>query len=202
MKHATAILMAAVSLSGCATVMNDSTHPVRFETKTEDGTLITGAECTASNDKGTSRFRSGETVQIRRSSKDLDVRCSYAGLPDASARATSRTNAAMFGNLLVGGLVGMVVDHTKGTAYTYPTWVQLIFGQTLGFDRRDEEDGKPVAGTLIERTSGIQTATVAPAPASRASNSPEAAAGISPDPDRRELDPAKRCDACKRLRAP
>ncbi|WP_295959458.1 hypothetical protein [Rhodoferax sp.] len=38
----------------------------------------------------------------------------------------------------------MIVDHNRGTAYTYPTWIQLVFGKTLAFDRRDEKEGHPV----------------------------------------------------------
>ena len=36
------------------------------------------------------------------------------------------------------------------TAYTYPTWLQLVFGQTLVFDRRDEKEGSPVPGKKPE----------------------------------------------------
>ncbi len=50
----------------------------------------------------------------------------------------------MFGNILLGGGIGMIVDHNRGTAYTYPTWIQLVFGKTLAFDRRDEKEGHPV----------------------------------------------------------
>jgi hypothetical protein len=42
--------------------------------------------------------------------------------------------------------LGAIIDHNKGTAYTYPTWVQLVFGKTLVFDRSAEKDGQPVMG--------------------------------------------------------
>ena len=38
----------------------------------------------------------------------------------------------------------------EGTAYTYPTWIQLVFGQTLVFDRRDEKEGTPLEGKRPE----------------------------------------------------
>ena len=50
------------------------------------------------------------------------------------------------GNILFGGGIGAIIDHNKGTAYTYPTWIQLVFGQTLVFDRSDEKEGQPVPG--------------------------------------------------------
>lgn len=151
-------LGAILSLSSCATVMNDSTHPMRVDTVTEDGRMITGAECVLSNDKSHTRIRSGESGQVRRSARDLEISCTHPGYPDGIGRATSRANAGMWGNLILGGAVGAVVDHSKGTAYTYPTWVQVVFGWVTSFDRRHEEDGQPVTGTRVTRT------TVGPAP--------------------------------------
>ena len=55
--------------------------------------------------------------------------------------------AGMAGNIIFGGGIGAIIDHNKGTAYTYPTWVQLVFGKTLVFDRSAEKDGQPVMGT-------------------------------------------------------
>ena len=136
-------LAAVLSLSGCASVMNDSTHPIKVETKTEDGKLVNGADCKLTNDYGSFNTKSGDTVQVRRSSKDLDIVCKTQEQPDASGRAISRANGGMFGNIILGGGIGAIIDHNKGTAYTYPTWVQLIFGKSLVFDRSAEKEGQP-----------------------------------------------------------
>ena len=128
-------------------MLNDSTHPMKIETKTAEGTVVTGAECKASNDYGSIAMKSGDTTQIRRSSKDLDIICKNPNNPDASARAISRANGGMWGNIILGGGIGAIIDHNKGTAYTYPTWVQLIFGKTLVFDRSAEKEGQPTLGT-------------------------------------------------------
>jgi len=140
----------ALSLVGCASIMNDSTHPVKIETKTIGGAVISGAECKVSNDYGSTTVRSGDTSQMRRSSKDMDITCVQAGQPEAKGRAISRANAGMAGNIIFGGGIGAIIDHNKGTAYTYPTWLQLVFGQTLVFDRRDEQEGAPVPGKKPE----------------------------------------------------
>ncbi|BDT69418.1 hypothetical protein os1_36080 [Comamonadaceae bacterium OS-1] len=131
-------------LSGCASVMNDTTSPVKIETKTETGELVKGAECTLTNDKASTTVKSGEIANVRRSNADLDITCLHPANPDAVAKATSRVNGGMFGNILLGGGIGMIVDHNRGTAYSYPAWIQLVFGKTLAFDRRDEKDGQPV----------------------------------------------------------
>lgn len=145
------ILLGAWSLVGCASIVNDSTHPMKIEAKTISGTAIVGADCSISNDYGSTSVKSGSTTPVRRSSKDMDITCVQQGQPDANGRAISRANAGMAGNIIFGGGIGAIIDHNKGTAYTYPTWVQLVFGQTLIFDRRDEKDGAPLAG----KTPGI-----------------------------------------------
>ncbi len=139
--------LVALLATGCASIVNDTTHPMKLETKRSDGTVVAGAECKVSNDYGAIQAKSGSTVQVRRSSKDLDIVCKDPAQPDAVGRAISRANAGLAGNIIFGGGIGAIIDHNKGTAYTYPTWVQLVFGRTLVFDRYAEQDGQPVPGT-------------------------------------------------------
>jgi hypothetical protein len=122
-------------------------HPIKVETKTQAGEAVTGADCNLSNDSGVSTMKSGDTVQLRRSSKDLDIVCKHPSNPDAVGRAISRANAGMWGNIIFGGGIGAIIDHNKGTAYTYPTWVQLVFGKTIIFDRASQNEGQPTPGT-------------------------------------------------------
>lgn len=153
----------ALALTGCASVMNETTHGMKVETKTVGGESVAGAECKFINDYGTSTGKSGDVVTVRRSSKDLEIVCKAPNSPDAAGRAISRTNGGMWGNILIGGGIGAVVDHNRGTAYTYPTWVQLIFGKTLSFDRRDEKEGFP--------TPSMEVSSAAAAPQAAASAS-------------------------------
>lgn len=141
--------MSAVVLTGCASVVNDTTHPIKVETKTQAGNMVAGADCHLTNDYGTFNVKSGDTTQVRRSGKDLDIVCKDPANPEATARAVSRANGGMWGNIILGGGVGAIVDHNKGTAYTYPTWVQLVFGQSLVFDRSNEKEGQPVVGAQV-----------------------------------------------------
>jgi hypothetical protein len=142
-----AAVSVALLATGCASIVNDTTQPMRIETKRADGTMVTDATCEVSNDYGKITVKSGTTSQVRRSSKDLDITCKDPADPDAMGRAISRANAGMAGNIIFGGGIGAIIDHTKGTAYTYPTWVQLVFGKSLVFDRHDEKDGQPGPGT-------------------------------------------------------
>ncbi|MEY2891567.1 MAG: hypothetical protein RJA98_1475 [Pseudomonadota bacterium] len=159
MKKILFVLASPLLFTGCASVMNDSTHPMKVETKTDAGQLVAGADCKLTNDYGTVSVKSGDTTPVRRSSKDLDITCVHPQNPDAKARAISRANGGMFGNILLGGGIGAIIDHNKGTAYTYPTWVQLVFGKTIIFDRSAEKEGQPTAGT--EPVGAVTTTTAA-----------------------------------------
>lgn len=147
MLRLTVLAAVAALTTGCASIVNETTHPMKLETKDAAGTVVSGAECKISNDYGTTSAKSGDTVQVRRSSKDLDIVCKDPKNPDAVGRAISRANAGLAGNIIFGGGIGAIIDHNKGTAYTYPTWIQLIFGKTLVFDRSAEKEGQPVPGT-------------------------------------------------------
>jgi opacity protein-like surface antigen len=149
---------AVLTMTGCASVLNDVTHPVRIETKTVSGETVANAECKLTNDYGVFDAKSGATIQVRRSSKDLDITCTHPQQPEAKGRAISRANGGMAGNILLGGGIGAIIDHNKGTAYTYPTWIQLVFGQTLIFDRREEKEGAPLAGKAPEAVAQTQPA--------------------------------------------
>lgn len=163
MKNAFLSLL-ALSVVGCASITNDVTHPMKVETITQDGKAIPGADCTFTNDFATTSGKSGGTVMVRRSSKDLDIACTAPGNQPAAGRAISRANGGMAGNILFGGGIGAIIDHNKGTAYTYPTWVRLVFGQTRIFDRREEKEGLAVSG----HESGAVEAVVAAAQANTA----------------------------------
>jgi hypothetical protein len=153
-------LVAGLVLSGCASIVNDSMHPMRLETKAADGAMVSGADCKLTNDYGTYSAKSGETTQVRRSGKDMDVVCKHPEHPDAQGRVISRANAGLAGNILFGGGIGAIIDHNKGTAYTYPSWIQMAFGKTMVFDRSDEKEGRPVIGAELpgSAASGVAAA--------------------------------------------
>lgn len=141
-----AALGATLLATGCASIVNDTTQPIRIDTVTAEGSEAANADCKMTNDYGTFTARSGQQSTVRRSGKDLDIVCTDPAQPEAKARAISRANAGLAGNILFGGGIGAIIDHSKGTAYTYPTWIRMVFGKSLVFDRSAEKDGQPVVG--------------------------------------------------------
>ncbi len=141
-----AAALVAAACSGCASFVNQPNHPLRVETATEQGERVDGAECTLFNDRGTQTMQSGETTMVLRSRGDLQIECRRPGLPPAVGQLISRANVGMAGNIFFGGAIGATIDHANASAYTYPTWIRLVFGRTLVMDRREEVDGKPLLG--------------------------------------------------------
>jgi hypothetical protein len=165
MKQKIMLLLVVASLTGCASITGDTTQFVRVETFGENGVAVKGAKCTFQNDYGTVSGDSGGQIQARRSSKDLYVECNKEGYPAANARAISRANGGMFGNILFGGGIGAIIDHNKGTAYTYPEWLKLVFGKMFTFDRTDDKDGQPSLAKQENATTAVAKAEPAAAPA-------------------------------------
>ena len=138
------------NLSGCASIVNDSTNPVRLETYSQSGGEVKDMECKVENDYGAQTVKTPGTLQVHRSSRDLQIVCTKAGEVDAKGVAVSRANGGMFGNIIFGGGIGAIIDHNKGTAYTYPQWIRLVIGKMLGYDRKDDKDATPNLGKEVE----------------------------------------------------
>lgn len=146
--------MALALLPGCASITHDSSQRIRLETRLPDGGAAEGADCALQSDGKRYELKTPGTVVVARSGSNLEITCRHPSFPEAKATAVSRANAGMYGNILLGGAIGAIIDHSSGKAYNYPTWLQLVMGKILWFDRSDETDGLPsvarVTGTISE----------------------------------------------------
>lgn len=152
-------------LSGCATITKDANQSVQIETYTADNTPIKGVKCTARNDRGEWSTYTPGTVSVHRSGENLQVSCAIENNPDGRGTLISRANGGMYGNILIGGGIGAIIDHNKGTAYTYPSWVKVMMGQNLVFDRKHEVEnqiltGQNASGSSNELAIAAKTDTV------------------------------------------
>lgn len=125
----------------------------------KDGKEITGANCELSNDSGTVTLVTPCSAIVHRSNSDLKITCKKEGQPTASASATSRVTGSMFGNILLGGGIGAIVDHSNGSAYNYPEWMKLIMGESLVFDRKDSKPNLPTSAHTPEMDAAAKAAT-------------------------------------------
>lgn len=137
-------------LNGCATITKDANQSVQIETYSKDNQPITGVKCSAKNERGEWTTTTPGSVSVHRSGNNLLLNCEKEG--DQAGRGTviSRVNGGMFGNIIFGGGIGAIIDHNKGTAYTYPSWVRVVMGDNLIYDRKDEKENAPLIGKSPE----------------------------------------------------
>ena len=128
------VLVAMVTISafasGCSTLTGEGTSQnLSVMTYTTENKDLTGASCELKNDEGTWTAVTPATVMVRRSNKDLMVKCIKSGFADARANVVSKTKANMWGNIIVGGGIGAIIDHSNGSAYQYPPTLKLTMGK-------------------------------------------------------------------------
>jgi hypothetical protein len=133
-------------LTGCASITKDSNQPVKVETYSKNNVAINGAKCTAKNERGEWVATSPGNLVVHRSGENLSVICEKEGEEAGVATVVSRANGGMFGNILFGGGIGAIIDHNKGTAYSYPDWIRVIMGDNLVFDRKRNKDNEVMLG--------------------------------------------------------
>jgi hypothetical protein len=146
-RPAFAIALALQTLvTGCATITKDANQPVKVETYSKENQLVKDVKCTAKNERGEWSTNAPGTVSVHRSGENLLVNCEKEGQQSGLATVISRANGGMFGNILFGGGIGAIIDHNKGTAYSYPDWIRVIMGDNLVYDRKNNKDNEVMLG--------------------------------------------------------
>lgn len=114
-----ALMLAGVSLSGCATVINGTSQDVAFNSQ-PDGAIVelqTGQNCVTPC-----------TFSMKRGD-DAEIRISKPGFQPVSIYVQSRLAGSTFGNIILGGGIGAVVDGSNGASnrlYPNPVYVRLV----------------------------------------------------------------------------
>jgi hypothetical protein len=158
-------MLAAVLLlsGGCATLTKGTSQPVTVQTEPE------GATCTLTRDGSTVAVVNPTpgTVTVGKSHTELAVRCAKSGYLDAVGTIGSKFQAMTFGNILFGGLIGVVVDAASGATAEYEPTVTIVLVPAVFptaqardefFDRR-RDDFKVEAQKVKERIEKMCTGT-------------------------------------------
>jgi uncharacterized protein YceK len=161
MKHQVLFSIVLISLlSGCASVTGSSTQNISIQTRAPDGKEVKEAQCDLINKRGTYFLTTPGTIMISRSNDDLTVTCRKDGFDNGRAGVVSNTKGSMFGNILLGGGIGAIVDHNTGSAYEYPSFVQVVMGSnvTIGTKREEvSQNQNPMMGASSSPASQNQT---------------------------------------------
>lgn len=151
---AAALLACVVLASGCATITGSETQAILVATNDESGEAVAGADCKLSNNNGSWSVKSPGTATVRKSAEDLLVRCEMEDRAPGTARVVSKMNVGMVGNVVFGGAIGVIIDHTRGTAYDYPNQVRVVFGMNRVIEGED----------MVSTTAVAPAAALPPAP--------------------------------------
>ncbi len=115
------LFLLAWMLPACATIVSGSTSTIAVESQPP------GASCTVEREGGVvaSVAATPGPVSVRRSMRDMAVRCAHPGYGQGTATVPARINGWVLGNLLLGGMVGIVVDAATGAMGGYPDQVSV-----------------------------------------------------------------------------
>lgn len=118
-----ALLVAAVfALNGCATIVSGPQQSIFIETPHADG-----AECKLTDSKnGSWRLDSTPgSVFVTKGNGPMNIVCSKKGYEKTVLQVEEGVSGATFGNIILGGGIGILVDAASGAAQKYPDNVLL-----------------------------------------------------------------------------
>ncbi len=116
---AAALFFASVPLAGCATVLNGTSQDMAFNSEPEGAVIAlhTGQNCVTPC-----------TFSMKRGD-DARVEISKPGFQPVTVYVQSRLAGSTFGNIILGGGIGAVVDGSNGASnrlYPNPVYVRLV----------------------------------------------------------------------------
>lgn len=160
----TAILINALALSGCASIVSGTQQSVSVVAQKPDSSAVSGVSCSFTNGKGQWFAPAPGSVTVHRAYSPLVVQCEH---PDwvGGAEVKSSTKPMAFGNILLGGVIGAGVDIGTGAAYDYPQLITVpMKARTSPLNERTVGTGPASELTLVQTSTAalpVSNATVA-----------------------------------------
>jgi hypothetical protein len=134
-------LVLALPLGACATVIDGTNQNIGLVT------TPTGASCTLTRE-GIVLAQISPTpgqVEVSKSKDDIIVACEKSGHQKAEVRVVSSFGGTTFGNILLGGVVGVVVDAASGANHKYPDSVTVILPPAATAPAADAKPAVPTS---------------------------------------------------------
>lgn len=153
------VLVIAALTSGCASITGSPNQSVSVQTRELNGGVVSSANCELTNNKGKWFVTTPGSVMIHRSNDDMQVLCSKTGFEPGRAAVVSDTKASMFGNIIFGGAIGAIIDHSNGSAYEYPTFIQVLMGgfSKIEVPKTPDQPGEGPTTTLAPASPSTQS---------------------------------------------
>ena len=119
------VLIAAMLLNGCATMTHKSPTNLAVLTNVP-------AECVLSDKLGRRGFRAPGAVSAQPRHAPTVVSCSAEGYEPASVGVATSTNGAVWGNIILGGLIGYAIDAGSGNTRKFDGTANLYLRPRQG----------------------------------------------------------------------
>lgn len=127
------LIATVISSIGCSSITQSETQSLAL-TATYEGRSVDPV-CQVKNDKFSLDAQAPSNITVRKSNEDLEVTCKKEGLPDGLLKAVSRAAGSMFGNIIFGGGIGALIDHSRGVGYDYPDQLPVKMGESVVVDK-------------------------------------------------------------------
>lgn len=124
-------------LSGCATLTTGTTQSVNIVTEKK----VQEAKCELTDKKGGKWFvpSTPGSASVRKGDGPLSIICKKSGFKTAELLVDETLVAATFGNIILGGGVGVLVDSVSGAAQQYPEQI-VVWMEPESFKNDEERD--------------------------------------------------------------
>ncbi|WP_243048012.1 hypothetical protein [Dyella sp. RRB7] len=126
------VLACALTVTGCASIVGGRYQKVAVDTRAADQSVR--ADCTLSNGNGSVRVVTPGTAVVHRSAQSLNVTCEKDGKQIAQQAYDANLRGMFWGNLLFGGVIGIVVDLSNGSAQHYPDKLSVMLPSSFALD--------------------------------------------------------------------
>lgn len=123
-------VLVTVLLTGCASIVGSRYQTVAINTETND-VAVKKAQCELTNNKGAWNVEAPGSVVLHKSTKPLYINCESDGVKSPEVQVDSKFSPLFFGNILFGGIIGLVVDAVDGAGFKYPKVIDIDMKEGL-----------------------------------------------------------------------
>lgn len=158
----TLISMSALCLSSaCASIIEGSSDKMQVTT-----TPPSQSTCNVKNGRGAWNTVSSGTTEIKRSKTDVTVDCIDAATGAKGSRTVeSDMESWVIGNVIAGGVIGLIIDFSTGAAWDYPETVAVSLADPVTYQSAAPVYETPQPAPATVPVAPLSAAPVAASPA-------------------------------------
>ena len=127
------LIIASWMLGGCATILNDDHKMVSFSSDPQESTVMVD---------GIAMGKTPCVIPVPRKGGDKFITFEHSGYKTLIVKLDNKIGGEGFGNILLGGFIGMGIDAATGRAGTYQDSLHVILEPGIGTISIDSSDIK------------------------------------------------------------